>query len=131
MLFSIENAFEAVISVEPNARSVQQGRVLAFVLNEFKNLNLRLDLTNNGEYTNAYVENDWGNALLHLKSGNKATIVVLDQSGSSLRLYFEFDRTDEKSILADATSNSFYLKKLAIDYMEMAYKESAQLCIAS
>lgn len=119
MLFSIEKALDVVVSVEPSNTTVLEANVVAHTLEQLQESGFKLELTNNGEYTHAYVENEWGNALLHLRSGNKATVVVLDHNGVSLRLYFEYNATD--SILVDATSSSSYLLEIARSFVKRAY----------
>ncbi|MCP0917874.1 hypothetical protein MUB04_15160 [Acinetobacter indicus] len=121
MLYSIEKALGIIVSVEPNQTSVLEANVIADVLKELQNSGFKLDITNNGEYGQAYVENEWGNALLHLKSGCKGTIVVSDCNGVSLRLYFEFDIHD--SILVAATSNDCELVGIAHKMIKVAQEK--------
>lgn len=129
MLFSIEKALGVVVSVEPSNTTVLEANVVAHILEQLQENGFKLELTNNGEYTHAYVENEWGNALLHLRSGHKATIVVLDCNGVSLRLYFEYNATD--SILVDATSNSLYLLEIARSFVKTAYEKYQNTSLAA
>lgn len=129
MLYDIETALDVVVSVELSNTTVMEAKVVAHTLEQLQENGFKLELTNNGEYTHAYVENEWGNALLHLKSSHKATIVVLDRNGASLRLYFEYNATD--SILVDCTSNSLDLVETAHSFVKTAYEKHQNTSLAA
>lgn len=129
MLYSIEKALGTVVSVEPNTTTILEANVISHTLEQLQGNGFNLELTNNGEYTHSYVENEWGNALLHLKSSHKATIVVKDRKGFSLRLYFEYNATD--SILVDCTSNSRDLIETARSFVKTAYDKYKNTSLAA
>lgn len=106
-----------------NTVTSTQAKAIARLLNKMADHGFKLDLTSNGEFTSCYVVNDWIGAYKHMTSGSKASIVVLNPKGDSLRMFLEFDECRD-SMLSDFSSQNVFLKSLARELLEPLRKRA-------